>query len=96
MGGPCSEGKWMVPSVGIKRPMEGRRQLAGAHVCSYGPRCKFPHICETCCGLHSKVCHQQEVKERDRSLCRPDRVDLAGTISFIVKCCCPCADHATI
>ena len=35
----------MVLSVGIKRPMEGRRQLAGAYVCSYGPRCKFPHIC---------------------------------------------------
>jgi len=53
-----AEGKVMSSSVGMKRPIEGRRPLVcwqfNEGVCSYGLKCKFPHVCEVCRGQHSK------------------------------------------
>ena len=52
-GGPS-----VVSSVGWKRPTEGRKQYVcwqfNEGHCSYGPKCKFPHVCESCRGQHSK------------------------------------------
>ena len=57
-GRPDAEGKVMSSSVGMKRPIEGRRPLVcwqfNEGVCSYGLKCKFPHVGEKCRGQHSK------------------------------------------
>ena len=45
--------------MGAKRPMEGRRPVVcwqfNDGSCTYGKSCRFPHICDTCKGNHSRV-----------------------------------------
>jgi len=57
-GRPDAEGKMMSSSVGTKKPIAGRRPLVcwqfNKGVCSYGLKCKFAHVCETCQGQYSK------------------------------------------
>ena len=56
--GPQADGRGAATGSNAKRSLDSRKPVVcwqyNDGVCSYGSRCKFPHVCEVCQGNHAR------------------------------------------